>query len=378
MSIRANHLILCLSLALPSAIAMPSFAAESKSTDVSAATPSTTEDTVEERFEKAYAAYLEKDNRYSRGKLAWEAYELGRQVYGDDHINTANLILNVLTHNTYSGGEGQRERRQLATQALSIYEAEYEPTDLQMLDVLLANMSSHNSERVNEGLGRRLMELADHYESSDPLLANQVRFEAGKELLAAGSPRSSIILAARNYFAEHLAPDDPLYANSTFYSARYYVAAGRRADAIDAFEETIELVEGTEGATPKVELYARAQLVALLEQTGDSETATKHCIEIGALQPEKGNQDAQPLFRMNPEYPLRLFRAGHEAQVRLRFDVTENGFVDNIDIISNSGHAGFEKVARQSLSSWRYAPEFKDGKPVRSSGRTVQLDFNVN
>ncbi|MCB0412523.1 MAG: energy transducer TonB [Bdellovibrionales bacterium] len=101
---------------------------------------------------------------------------------------------------------------------------------------------------------------------------------------------------------------------------------------------------------------------------------------VGGIGGGTGSNDKSltPLVRVQPQMPRKAAMEGIEGWVRLRFDVTEDGSVDNVSVVNSKPPRVFDSSARQALLKWRYKPQVVDGKPIRMEGLEVQLDFNFD
>jgi protein TonB len=89
------------------------------------------------------------------------------------------------------------------------------------------------------------------------------------------------------------------------------------------------------------------------------------------------NNEARPIFRVNPKYPMDAMRKGTQGWVKLAFDVNEIGKVVNVSIIDSQPKRIFDQAARQALRKWKYQAKSVDGQAVYQKSRTVQLDFTM-
>ena len=78
------------------------------------------------------------------------------------------------------------------------------------------------------------------------------------------------------------------------------------------------------------------------------------------------------LSRNSPQYPRRAQALRLEGQVKVKFDVTPDGRVDNVQILSAKPANMFEKDVKTAMRKWRYEP----GKP--GSGIVVNILFRMN
>jgi len=83
------------------------------------------------------------------------------------------------------------------------------------------------------------------------------------------------------------------------------------------------------------------------------------------------------LSRQPPQYPYKAARRGIEGWVRVTFDVTETGSVDNVEVIESSPPGVFDNAAVQAVYRWRFKPRIINGKAI--SGKASQVvEFKLN
>lgn len=87
--------------------------------------------------------------------------------------------------------------------------------------------------------------------------------------------------------------------------------------------------------------------------------------------------NAEPIERINPEFPEEARLKGIEGWVIIRFDITEEGSVENVQIVDASPRNLFEREARKAVKRWKYAPRMSKGQAVRVVGREITLDFKL-
>lgn len=87
--------------------------------------------------------------------------------------------------------------------------------------------------------------------------------------------------------------------------------------------------------------------------------------------------NAEPIERINPEFPEEARLKGIEGWVIIRFDINEEGSVENVQIVDASPRNLFEREARKAVKKWKYAPRMSKGQAVRVVGREITLDFKL-
>lgn len=98
---------------------------------------------------------------------------------------------------------------------------------------------------------------------------------------------------------------------------------------------------------------------------------------LGPLAAAQADSSFIPLSRQPPQYPYKAARRGIEGWVRVAFDVTETGSVDNVEVIESDPPGVFDQAATRAVYSWRFKPRIVNGKAV--SGKASQVvDFKLN
>ena len=90
------------------------------------------------------------------------------------------------------------------------------------------------------------------------------------------------------------------------------------------------------------------------------------------------NSDLEPIDRINPIMPDEAREKGIEGNVRVRFDITEDGKIENFQVIEAEPRRIFDKAVREAVRKWKYAPRVVQGNPVRVVGVEKVFVFSLN
>ena len=84
-----------------------------------------------------------------------------------------------------------------------------------------------------------------------------------------------------------------------------------------------------------------------------------------------------PLSRQPPEYPYKAARRGIEGWVRVAFDVTASGTVENAEVIESEPPGVFDVAATRAVSRWRFKPRIIDGEAVPGKASQI-VEFKLD
>jgi len=88
------------------------------------------------------------------------------------------------------------------------------------------------------------------------------------------------------------------------------------------------------------------------------------------------DRDAQPLVRIEPQYPPRAAERGLEGQCTVQFDVTPDGNPTHINIL-NCTSTLFQSATVRAVERWRYEPRIEGGNAVWRRGVQTTLVYNI-
>ncbi|MGF1718928.1 energy transducer TonB [Vibrio kyushuensis] len=89
------------------------------------------------------------------------------------------------------------------------------------------------------------------------------------------------------------------------------------------------------------------------------------------------NQQALPLYRVEPRYPAKALKRGAEGFVIMQFTIDETGRPIDIHILEANPRRMFEREAIRALKKWKYQPKVIDGKSIAQTDQTVRLEFKL-
>ena len=92
----------------------------------------------------------------------------------------------------------------------------------------------------------------------------------------------------------------------------------------------------------------------------------------------KHSNEASPIVRIEPKYPVKAAQQNIEGSVLLQFDITDNGSTDNIKIVKAVPEQLFDQAAISALQKWRYKPRIVGGQAQPQANLLVQLDFRMD
>ncbi|HHF3230679.1 TPA: energy transducer TonB [Vibrio diabolicus] len=102
-------------------------------------------------------------------------------------------------------------------------------------------------------------------------------------------------------------------------------------------------------------------------------------IEISApnLKGTMGNQQALPLYRVDPRYPSKALKRRVEGYVIMRFTIDATGRPKDIEVIEAEPQRMFEREAIRALKKWKYQPKVEDGVSIEQYGQTAKVEFKL-
>lgn len=96
---------------------------------------------------------------------------------------------------------------------------------------------------------------------------------------------------------------------------------------------------------------------------------------VPIFDPSMLDQQPQPKFRAQPQYPFEMRRAGITGSVVVEFIIDVNGDVRNPYAVKSSQRE-FEQAAIQAVSKWKFRPGRRGGHAVNSRAQQL-IEFNL-
>ena len=101
-------------------------------------------------------------------------------------------------------------------------------------------------------------------------------------------------------------------------------------------------------------------------------------IEKSLLGLSTAGNDARPIVRVPPRYPIEASRNGTEGWVQLEFTIDSSGTVKDVKVTDSKPKRIFDAEAKRALRKWKYKPQIVDGKATDLPNMQVVLDFKLD
>jgi TonB family protein len=88
--------------------------------------------------------------------------------------------------------------------------------------------------------------------------------------------------------------------------------------------------------------------------------------------------DASPIYRVEPKYPLEAAQKRISGSVILGFDINADGNTENVKVFGSQPESIFDQVSVTALKQWQYKPKIVAGKALKQENMLVQLDFQLD
>ncbi len=100
-------------------------------------------------------------------------------------------------------------------------------------------------------------------------------------------------------------------------------------------------------------------------------------ISAPAISEFASNQQAMPLYRVEPRYPSKALKRNTEGYVVMTFTIDQTGKPTDITVIDANPKRMFEREAKRALKKWKYQPKVVDGRSTAQQGQSIRLEFKL-
>lgn len=200
----------------------------------------------------------------------------------------------------------------------------------------------------------------------------QFRFQSGNAVVKASDMgRAGDILGALNTLKAALNLSDlNAYEQSMInqMAGQYSHELNRTGEAIQFYERSL----ASGGHLPD----EAKNLKDVLEQLKLAELSKTPEGLKSIMKKSTGDRDAQPLVRIPPIIPARFLQGDHSGYCKVRFDVTPDGAVTNLETTVCTSRQ-LENATLTSVSKWRFTPKVEDGLPIMRKGVESTIRFDL-
>ena len=188
-------------------------------------------------------------------------------------------------------------------------------------------------------------------------------------------------------------PYDLTYANAHYLSGVGRFFEGDSTDAILDFHiarsvfatiDTVDLTSNVrisslwfELARGEADATELAQIDAQIAASDFPDTGFAGFWDLEATEAVVYDVDAVPRHRRPPSYPPGAAQNDLDGLVLVRFDVTENGRSDAVEIVAAAPGGVFDDAVLRAMRGWQYEPATIDGHPVRRTGVVTKFLFSM-
>ena len=341
-------------------------------------------------FKTLYAKYTEctKTKAEACIETAKAALEYGKKVYEYSSKNIALLTANYggeLIRKNNNNNKNKEKAYEILQGALKLSSDAFGKNSKEVLNVLadLAQVQMNLVKIQKTGraaYGSRAVKLSAKLNGKDSIVHGLMLRNVGSYMMLGYGYNRRL---ARNYlkdaytiYKRELGEEHQETGYIALNLGKYYMAAGHSKKAVDYFNVALSSFDVTESRN-SLALITHGFLVRLHEEMGNGELATVHCLAIGAANPIGEVEDYYPLYKNPPKYPRTEAKQRIEGYVLIQYTVSEQGFIENPQIIDWSGSESFVEPSLEAVKKFRYAPSFIDGKPVKTHGVRNRFSFKM-
>ena len=314
-------------------------------------------------------------------RLGTLALELGEQIYGMDHPNTAVLSFNLaktLNASARFRWRGLRVAELAVARYRDVFGENADDTVVPMtllIQVLAKGVQSNVFEDEQTRRHRQMYILVGRSERIAKR-SNEVTLLADlyQNISKIG------LRDSRRYSVEAEDLYEEIYGRKHVRTliAAMNVASFKNGDAqTKAYERILRDGEDVEGFT-RYQFALHQKLSINYLEIGDEGKATEHLQAAGLLTSSDRDANYTPIYKKSPVYPRRAIVRGIEGYVLLEFTVTREGGVRDPMVVDANPPKIFDQAAIDAVLQFRYIPQVSNGVPVEVVGVTNRIAFSFN
>lgn len=345
-------------------------------------------DSERQEMEQAYseyeAAYSTKD--YATSLVhAKRTYELAQHVLPEASESFAII--------TFNYGENLLRTRQSETSvailefALHQHEALHGDVAVSLVPILLtlgeasaaSSIGRKESQKTSLPVFRRAIKISEKHYGKNSVPHANVLFRAGVLLLekARSNNAKAYLEKAHAIYVREFGEQSTQAGATAFNLGKFSMMTKRWSSAEKYLLQAVDAFDLDDSSSRTAHLRSRAFLINTYESSGQSDSATEHCLAIGRASAGLTDEDYEPIFRVAPKYPEGALMANVSGYVDLSFTVDANGFVRNPVVVNSTGSDQFIDEAIRTAKQWRYAPRFASGQAIDTTGVTTRIRFQL-
>lgn len=357
-----------------------------------------------EAFKEVYEEYrsaMRQGNRVRAREKAQRALELGEELYGENHPNTARLTFNYVSlfrSNYYNANAVIVLGK--ARLALKRYETAFagEPDELLQPMILLVQLLGH-ALRLGDFEDR---ELHDAAYSEMRALVTRAETTAKQSADPAALPDLYLMLSKIGLDETEEWADRAIELYKQTFGENHRKTVIAMLSTVPSYNKSKQLAmyNSILAKSEKLSgfdnyLFAIHQGLAVMYLDRDEESqATAHLQAAGSYLEKLDRRDTEyhPINKRQPTYPRRALSRGMSGWVIVEFTVTNTGTVEDAKVAANCAwvqrlttkgecvdrsNRVFDKAALEAATRFRYIPRFKEGAPIAVKGVQNKISFEI-
>lgn len=363
-----------------------------------------TTENADEIFKEVYEQYrsaMRQGDHFTAREKAERALELGEELFGENHPNTARLTFNYASLFRPRSYQANAEIGLGAARlALKRYETAFAGDSnelLQPMILLVQVLGSALRSRAFEG--RELHDAA--YEEMRALVSRS-ESTAKQSDDPAALPDLYLMLSKVGLDEAEEWADTAIDIYKQTFGENHRRTVIAMLSAVPTYKKSKQLamynsiLHKSETLTGFDNyLFAIHQGLALMYlERGEESQATEHLQAAGSYLGKLDRQDTEyrPINKRQPTYPRRALSRGMSGWVIVEFTVTDTGTVKDLQVAANCAWVQrraekgecvdkrspvFDRAALEAATHFRYIPRFKEGAPIAVKGVQNKISFEL-